>query len=103
MGFYGRTDAHLWLVGKIPFRRWEDCKSTSERKRRTHSYDDRVDLLIEPALEKTTTPIWKNASRGTWVKVAAAPQIVVNQEGPKSPLTPKTVEVKGGGGPTCHE
>ena len=52
VGSYGPTEPHLWLVGKIPPRTWEDCRSTSERKRRTHTYDDLVDLLIELALER---------------------------------------------------
>ena len=33
-------------------RMWEHCRSTSERMRRTHRYDDVVDLLIELALER---------------------------------------------------
>ena len=52
VGSYGPTEPNLWLVGKIPTRAWEDCRSTSERKRRTHTYDDLVDLLIELALER---------------------------------------------------
>ena len=49
---YGPTEPHLWLVGKIPPRTWENCKETSERKSRTHSYDELVDLLIELAMER---------------------------------------------------
>ena len=49
---YGPTKPHLWLVGKIPPRTWENCKETSERKSRTHSYDELVDLLIELAMER---------------------------------------------------
>ena len=44
---YGPTEPHLWLVGKIPTGTRENCRETSERKYRTHSYDDVVDLLIE--------------------------------------------------------
>ena len=29
---YGPTEPHLWLMGKIPPRTWENCKETSERK-----------------------------------------------------------------------
>ena len=47
---YGPTEPHMWLVGKIPPRTWENCKETSERKSRTHSYDELVDLLIEIAM-----------------------------------------------------
>ena len=49
---YGPTEPHLWLVGKIPPRTWENCRHTSERKSATHSYDDLVDLLIELAMDK---------------------------------------------------
>ena len=49
---YGPTKPHLWLVGKIPTRTWDNCRETSERKARTHSYDDQVDLLIKLAMER---------------------------------------------------
>ena len=52
VGSYGATEPHLWLMSKIPQRTWDDCRSTSERKSRTHSYDTLVDLLIELALER---------------------------------------------------
>ena len=52
VGSYGATEPHLWLMSKIPQRTWDDCRSLSERKRRTHSYDELVDLLIELALER---------------------------------------------------
>ena len=47
---YGATEPHLWLMSKIPTRTWDDCRTTSERKSRTDTYDDLVDLLIELAL-----------------------------------------------------
>ena len=52
VGSYGATEPHLWLMSKIPQRTWDDCRSTSERKSRTHWYDELVDLLIELALER---------------------------------------------------
>ena len=52
VGSYGATEPHLWLMSKIPQRTWDDCRTTSERKSRTHSYDELVDLLIELALER---------------------------------------------------
>ena len=52
VGSYGATEPHLWLMSKIPQRTWDDCRSTSERKSRTPSYDELVDLLIELALER---------------------------------------------------
>ena len=52
MGSYRPTEPHLWLVGKIPLRTWEDYRPTSERKQRTHTYKHLVELLIELALER---------------------------------------------------
>ena len=52
VGSDGATEPHLWLMSKIPSRTWDDCRATCERKSRTHSYDDLVDLLIELALER---------------------------------------------------
>ena len=49
---YGSTEPHLWLVSKIPTRTWDNCCTTSERKSRTHTYDDLVEVLIELALER---------------------------------------------------
>ena len=49
---YGPTEPHLWLVGNIPTRTWDNCRETSERKARTHSYDNLVDLLIELATDR---------------------------------------------------
>ena len=51
-GSFGPTEPHLTLVGKIPAKTRDDCRSTSERKRRTHTYDELVDLLVELALER---------------------------------------------------
>ena len=97
VGSYGTTEPHLWLVGKFPTHTWEDCRSTSERKRPTHTHDDLVDLLIELALEREKDSHMKIFSRGTWVKVPAPPLNGVSREGPKPPLPPTRVEVKGGG------
>ena len=52
VGSYGATEPHLWLMSKSPRCTWDDCRATSERKSRTHSYDELVDLLIELALER---------------------------------------------------
>ena len=53
---YGPTRPHLWLLGKIPTRTWENCRETSERKSRMHSYDDLADLLIKLAMERENDP-----------------------------------------------
>ena len=52
VGSYGATEPHLCLMSMIPQHTWDDCRSTSERKSRTHAYDELVDLLIELALER---------------------------------------------------
>ena len=52
VGSYEATEPHLWLMSKIPSRTLDDCCTTSERKSRTHTYDDLVDLLIELAPER---------------------------------------------------
>ena len=52
VGSYGATEPHLWLMSKIPQRTWDVCRATSEKKSRTHLYDELVDLLIELALER---------------------------------------------------
>ena len=51
MNSYGPTEPHLWLVGKNPPKTWEDCRQTPERKARTQSYDDLIDLLIRLAMD----------------------------------------------------
>ena len=52
VGSYGATEPHLWLMSNISTRTWDDCRTTTERKSRTHTYDHLVDLLIELALER---------------------------------------------------
>ena len=52
VGSHGATEPHLWLMSKTPSRTWGDCRTTSERRCRTHTYDDLVDLLIQLALER---------------------------------------------------
>ena len=65
VGSYGATEPHLALMSKIPTRTWEDCRPTSERKSRTHSYDDLVDPLIELALVRENNSHRENSSRST--------------------------------------
>ena len=52
LGSYGATEPHLCLMSSIPARTWDDCRTTSEKKSRTHTYDDLVDLLIQLARER---------------------------------------------------
>ena len=46
---YRPTEPHLCLLGNIPPKTWDNCRETSERNSRTHSYEYPVDLLIELA------------------------------------------------------
>ena len=97
VGSYRATEPHLWLMSKIPQRTWDDCRSTSERKSRTHSYDELVDLLIELALERERmTPTWRNSSRSIWVEVVPLPPNSAKGKGLQVPLTPTREEVRGG-------
>ena len=95
VGSYGATEPHLWLMSKIPTGTWEDWRTTSERKSRTHTYDDLVDLLIEP-LRGRMTPTCGNSSRNTWVEVVPLPQNVAKGKGLKIPLTPTREVVRDG-------
>ena len=52
VGSYGPVHPHLWLVSKMPTRTWDNCRTTSERKIWTHTYEYLVDLLMELALER---------------------------------------------------
>ena len=96
VGSYGATEPHLWLMSKIPQRTWDDCRATSERKTRTHSHDELVDLPIELALEREKAPTWRNSLRSTWVGVVPLPPSVAKGKGLKIPLTPTGEVVKGG-------
>ena len=69
VGSYEATEPHLWLMSKIPTRTLDDCRTTSERKSQTLTYDDLVDLLIELALERENDThmekfLKKHAGRG---------------------------------------
>ena len=93
VGSYGATEPHLWLMSNIPQRTWDDCRSTSERKSRTHSYDELVDLLIELALERENDShmekfLKKHLGRGGTPTPERG-----EGEGPKNPTNPN----QGGG------
>ena len=87
VGSCGATEPQLWLMSKIPTRTWDDCRTASQRKSRTHTYDDLVDLLIELAWRGRMTPTWRNSSRNTWVEVVLLPPNVAKGKRLKIPLT----------------
>ena len=75
----------------------DDCRTISERKSRTHTYEDLVDLLIEPALERKNdshmeTFLKRNLGRG------ATPTPECGEgKGPRNPTNANKSGVKGGG------
>ena len=51
-GSYSSDNLLFWLVAKLPRERWDECRSTVERKARALHYEDLCVLLLELALEK---------------------------------------------------
>ena len=96
VGSYGATEPHLWLMSNIPQRTWDDCRSTSERKSRTHSYDELVDLLIELALEGENDSHMEKFLKKHLGEVVTLPPNVVKGKVLKIPLTPTRDVVRGG-------
>ena len=73
---------------KIPSRTWDDCRTTSERKSRTHTYDDLVDLLIELALERENDSHMEKFLKKHLGPGGTLPPNVAKGKGLKKPLTP---------------
>ena len=96
VGSYGATEPHLWLMSKIFQRTWDDCRATSERKSRTHSYDELVDLLIELALGRENDSHMEKFLKKHLGRVVPLPPNVAKGKGLKIPLTPTKEVVKGG-------
>ena len=94
---YGPTEAHLWLVGKIVPRTWEDCRSTSERERRTHTYDDLVDLFIQRAKERENDSTMENFFKRHLWRCAKPTSDRGESRGYKTPTNPSKGRDKGGG------
>ena len=99
VGSYGPTEPHLWLVSKIPPQTWEDGRSTSERKRRMHTYDDLVDLLIELALERENDSHMEKFLKRHLGKGANPTHDGGEGRGAKTPLNANKGGGKGGGNP----
>ena len=93
---YGATEPHLWLMSKIPARTWDDCRTTSERKSRTHTYDDLVDLLIKLALERENDSHMEKFLKLHLGRGGTPTPERAKGKGPKIPLTPSRVVVKEG-------
>ena len=93
---YGPTESHLWLVGKIPPKTWQNCRETSERKALTRSYD-LIDLLIELAWRERMTLAWAS----TCASICAGRPPGVKIPGGRSPQ-PNSNRGKGRGGQSKH-
>ena len=96
VGSYGATEPHLWLMRKIPSLTCDDCRTTSERKSRSHTYDDLVDLLIELALERENDSHMEKFLRKHLFEPVPLPPSVGVRRDLKIPLTPTRVVVKQG-------
>ena len=92
----GPTEPHLWLVGRIPLRTGEDCRSTSEKKRRTHTYDDLLDLLIKLALERDNDSQMEKFPNRHLGKGASPTSHRGESRGSKTPTHPNKGGGKGG-------
>ena len=97
VGSYGATETHLWLMSKIPTRTWDDCPTTSERKSRTHMYDDLVDLLIDLALERENDSHMEKFLKRHLGRGGAPTPERGEGKGPKNPTNTNKGGGKGGG------
>ena len=94
---YGPTEHHLWLVSIYPTRTWDDCRTTSERKSRTNTYDDVVDLRIELALEREKDSHMQNFLRRHLGRGATRTPERGEGKRPKNPTSANKGGGKGGG------
>ena len=96
-GSFGATECHLWLMSKIPPRTWDDCRTTSERKSRTHTYDDLVDLLIKLDLERENDPHMEKFLQIQLVRGGIPTPECGEWKGPKNPTNANPGGGKGRG------
>ena len=97
VGSYRATEPHLWLMSKIPQRTWDDCRSTSERKSRTHSYDELVDLLIELSLERENESHMEKFLKKHLGRGGTPTPVRGEGKGPKNPTNTNQGDGKGRG------
>ena len=98
VGSYEPPELHLWCLGKIPPHTWEDCRSTSEKKRPTHTYDELADLLIERALERENNSHMEHFLKRHLGKGANPTPDRGESRGSQTPTNPNKDGGKGGGG-----
>ena len=103
VGSSGATEPHLWLISKIPSRTWDDCRTTSERKSQTHTYDDLVDLLTQPALERENDFHMEKFLKKHLGHGGTPTPERGKGKGPKNPTNANQGGGKGNGKPACHD
>ena len=96
VGSDGATEPHLWLMKKIPQRTWDGCRATSERKSRTHSYDEMVDLRVKVALEREIDSHMEKFFKKHLGWGGTSPPNVAKGKSLEGPLTPTREVVKEG-------
>ena len=84
-------------MSKIPQRTWDDCRSTSERKSRTRSYDEVVDLLIELPLERENDSHMEKFLKKHLGRGGTPTPECGEGKGPKNPTNANQGGGKGGG------
>ena len=97
VGSHGAIEPHLWLMSIIPQRTWDDCRSTSERKSRTHWYDELVDLLIELALERENDSHMEKVLKKHWGRGGTPTPERGDGKGPRNPTNTNQGGGKGRG------
>ena len=97
LGSYGPTEPQLWLMSRIPTRTWDNCRTTSERKSRTHTYDDLVELLIELALERKNDSHMEKVRKRHLGRGGTPTPDRSKGKGPKNPTNANKGSGKGGG------
>ena len=97
VGCYGATEPLLWLMNEIPTCTRDDCRTTSERRSRTHTHDDLVDLLIELALERENDSHMEKFLKRHLGRGGAPTPERGEGKGPKNPTNTNKGGGKGGG------
>ena len=103
VGSYRATEPHLWIMSKIPTRTWDVCRTTSERRSRTNTYDDLVNLLIELALERDNDSHMEKFLKRHLGRGGTPTPERGEGKGPKNPTNTNKGGGKWGGLPACHE
>ena len=96
VGSFGATEPRPWLMSKIFQRTWDDCRATSDRRSRTHWYNELVDLLIELALQRENDSHMEKFLKKHLARGGTPTPERGEGKGLKIPLTPTRGVVKEG-------